>query len=77
MSKPVAAVADPVIQAKFTAKCCIAEARRVRNNPVCRNHYWHLLSWASNARLRARAYQLAALAAAPVQSDLFGGAGHG
>lgn len=54
---------SPVI----TARCYLAEARRVRNNPVCRNFYWVLLGWAAAARRRAAVRVV-------VQGDLFGGA---
>lgn len=55
-----------------TARCYLAEARRVRLNPVARDFYWTLLSWAAAARRRA-----AIRPTAVAQLDLFGGHGHG
>lgn len=58
-----------MISPVITARCYLAEARRVRNNPVCRNFYWVLLGWAAAARRRA-----SVRATSVVQGDLFGGA---
>lgn len=52
----------------ITARCYLAEARRVRLNPVCRDFYWTLLGWAAAARCRA-----ASVRPVVVQGDLFGG----